>query len=122
MHDSAVASVSPRARQASSTSASIGSSVREKRYDPTGSTRRGLERVGPGIRAGCDEEVDVDLAVAGADRHLDPLPFAARCGERLRDGRLADSVEPERAPFARLVPRRRSRRSGSVSSTAAQSS
>ena len=43
-------------------------------------------RLGPRL----DDEVDVDLEVACADRHLDAVAVPARVGERLRDRRLAD--------------------------------
>src|SRR5207302_1793135 len=48
--------------------------------------------------AGLDDEVDVDLEVARADRRLDAVPVAARVGERLRDRRLARAEEAQDAP------------------------
>ena len=60
-----------------------------------------LEGVGPCLRARLDDQVDVDLEVAGADRRLDPVPVAARVGEGLRHGGFARAVEPEHAALGR---------------------
>ena len=56
-------------------------------------------RAGVGALAGSrlDDQVDVDLEVAGADRHLDAVPVAPRLGERRRDGRLAGAEEAQDA-------------------------
>ena len=64
-----------------------------------------LERIGPCLGAGLDDQVDVDLEVAGADRRLHPVPVAARVGEGLRHGRFARAVEPEHAALGRHRPR-----------------
>ena len=66
---------------------------------------RRFELVGARLRARLDDEVDVDLEVAGADRRLHPVAVAARLGERLRDRRLADAEEAQRAPSGRPRPR-----------------
>ena len=104
MHDSAVASVSPRSRQAASTSASIGSSLRAKRNsasDPASAASSASPRSSaPGV----DEQVDVDLGLARADRRLDALAVAAGRRERLGDGGLGDAVEAEDAPRRRCRP------------------
>ena len=99
VHDSAVPSVSPRARQRSSTSSCTVRSSRPNRYSRERLRERRLERIGARLRPGLDDEIDVDLEVTGADRRLDAVPVAARVGERLRDRGLADAVEPQDAPF-----------------------
>ena len=117
MHDSAVASVSPRSRHSASTSSSIGARVAGEEV-----LRRAARRAPPRARrarlgAGLDEEVDVDLEVARADRRLDPVAVAARRGERLRDGRLArrrrgaarGAPAPPRARAAAAAARSRAR-------------
>ena len=65
----------------------------------------GLELVRARLRARLDDEVDVDLEVARADRRLHPVSVAARLGERLRDRRLADAEEAQRPPARRLRAR-----------------
>ena len=64
-----------------------------------------LELVGPRLGARLDEQVDVDLEVARADRRLDAVAVAARLGERPRHRRLARAVEPEHAAPGRPHPR-----------------
>ena len=97
MHDSAVAEREP-ARAARARARAPGPSARPRR---TGSCaerlaqRRG-ERVRALLRARLDDQVDVDLEVAGADRRLDAVPVAARLRERPRDRRLADAEEAQR--------------------------
>ena len=63
------------------------------------------ERVGAVVCAGLDDEIDVDLEVARADRDLHPVSVPAGVGERPRDGGLADAEEPEHAPSRRLRAR-----------------
>ena len=105
MHDSAVASVRPRSRSRSRTSSAVPTSSREKRYGSASATSASLESPARAARRpGCDEEIDVELEVARADRHVDPVAVAARGGERLRDRRLRDAVEPEHAACGRLRP------------------
>ena len=104
MHDSAVASVSPRSRSSSSTSAGVSISSREKRCAGHRLEQLRLELVGARLGARGDEQIDVDLRLAGADRHLDPLPVPAGRRESLRHRRLGDAVEAEHAPLGRLCP------------------
>ena len=86
VHDSAVASFRPRARQRSRTisatdlSSSPKRYVRELRPERFGNVRAAR------LSALIDEDVDVDLEVAGADGHLHSIAFTARRGERLCDG------------------------------------
>ena len=106
MHDSAVASVSPRSRSRSRTSSAVADLVaREEVLLRIGDELLG-DRLGARSAPGCDEEVDVQLEVARADRHVDPVAVAARGGERLRDGRLRDAVEAEHAPLRAAAPAR----------------
>ena len=53
-----------------------------------------LELVRTGLRSGLHEEIDVQLEVPRADRHLDAVAVAACRGERLGDLRLRRAVEP----------------------------
>ena len=75
----------------------------------------GLERVGALLGPGLDDEVDMDLELARADRRLDAVTVAAGLLERSRDGRLADAEQPQHAPSGRPRPRSSSR-IGSLSS------
>ena len=56
---------------------------------------RGGERLGPLSRLGIEDEIDVDLELACADRRLHPLSLPARVGERLRDRGLRRAEEAE---------------------------
>ena len=85
VHDSAVARVRPRARQASSTSSSIDRSSRPNRNARRAAREGRLERVGPCLRTWLDDVVDVDLEIACTDRHLDAVAVTAGLGERLRN-------------------------------------
>ena len=67
------------------------------------SDERRLELVSARLGARLDDEVDVDLEVARADRHLEPVAVAARVRKRLRD-----------LPTRRAPKKRRVRRSGGV--------
>ena len=73
------------------------------------------------LGARIDEQVDVDLELARADRRLHPVPVAAGVGERLRHRRLARAVEAQhtasRAAGRAPAPAAR----GSVSSALGQS-
>ena len=60
--------------------------------------QRFLECVGPLRGAGLDHQVDVDLELAGADRHLHPISVAAGLRERSRHRRLAHAEEAEHTP------------------------
>ena len=64
----------------------------------------------------------MDLEVARADRHLHAVAVAARRRERLRDGRLRRRRRSAARAARGGCARASSRRSGSVSSTAGQSS
>ena len=100
---------SSRARgRASSTSSSTGRSSRANRYRSSGSASARSSSSRPRLRARVDEQVDVDLEVARADRRLDAVPVAAGVGERLRDRRLARAVEAQHAP-RRAAARARAR-------------
>ena len=59
------------------------------------------QRVRPLLGPGLDEQVDVDLELAGADRDVDTVAVTACLVQRPRDGRLADAVEAKRVPAAR---------------------
>ncbi len=108
MHDSAVASVQPRARQSARTCSATGRSSRAKRWRSIGSQERRLELVRASLGAGIREQVDVDLEVACADRRDDAVAVPARVRERARDRRLADAEEAQHTalghPRARQHP------------------
>ena len=99
MHDSAVASVSPRSRQASSTSASTGRSSSTNRCRPARSRRPPDELVRARPPLLVDEQVDVDLELARADGRRHAVALAPALGERPRDLGLARPVEAQHAPF-----------------------
>ena len=61
-----------------------------------------------------DEEVDVDLELAGADGHLHPVALTPRRRERLGDGRLGRAEEPQHVMLAAGAAREH-RRTASVS-------
>ncbi len=104
VHDSAVASVRPLARQRPSTiSSTVRSSSREE-LAAEGPEQRPLQPFGRVLGAFLDEEIDVDLEAPGADRDLDPPPFTPGIVEGLGDGRLAGAEESEHA----MAPRQRS--------------
>ena len=63
----------------------------------------------------------MDLEVAGADRHLEPVAVATRLLERLRDLRLAGPEEAQACAAAAACPRSSTRRTASVSSAFGQS-
>jgi hypothetical protein len=71
----------------------------ERRHEPRG------EIVGPRLGARRDDEVDVDLEVARADRRLDAVAVSSGVRKRLRDGRLARAEEPKSAQLGRLCQR-----------------
>src|SRR2546429_287726 len=50
--------------------------------------------VGAGFCSRLDDQVDVDLEVAGADRRLHPVAVAPCFGQRLCHGRLTRAEEP----------------------------
>ena len=121
MHDSAVASVSPRARQSASTSSSTGRSSSAKRYRSSGSRSAAASSSGTRLRARLDDEVDVDLEVARADRRLD----ARRRRRRPRRAPARPPTRSRRRSGARAARAARARassaRTGSVSSARGQS-
>ena len=104
VHDSAVATVQPRARHRSSTSSSTARPSRAKTYGSsaatsaasTASARRGRSRLG--------DEVDAHLEVVRADRRDEPLPLAARLLEGARDRRLGCAVDANHALVRRRNP------------------
>jgi hypothetical protein len=57
------------------------------------------------LRARFDDEIDVDLELAGADGRLDPVSVAARLLQGPRHGRLADAEQPQHMSPGRLRPR-----------------
>ena len=71
----------------------------ERRAERVRDTRASL------LRARIDEQVDVDLELAGADRHLHAVALPARRRERLGDGRLGRSEEAEHPVLACRSPR-----------------
>ena len=78
-----------------------GRSSSANRYRSSGSRKRACERVRARLRARLDDEVDVDLEVARADRRLDAVAVAAGVGERLRHRGLARAEEPEHPALGR---------------------
>ena len=100
VHDSAVARVSPRVRQRSSTISAIVRSFSLKKCLPRRARMNSTTRVRAPL-PGLDEEIDVDLELASADRHLDAVAVAACVRERLRDGRLRRSEEAKHPVLAR---------------------
>ena len=72
------------------------------------------------LGAGIDDQVDVDLEVARADRRLDARARPARVGQRARDRRLARAEEAEHAPLGGRA-RASTACTGSASSAADQS-
>ena len=67
--------------------------------------KRSRKLVRPSAGAVRGDEVDVDLEIAGADRHVDSFALAARLTERPRHLGLARPVEAEHAPLRRLRAR-----------------
>ena len=116
VHDSAVASVSPRSRQSVEHELLDRPLVRGEQVPLERLAQRALELVGARLGARLDDEVDVDLEVARADRRLDAVAVAAGLLERARDRRLARRRRSRstRRPGGRA--RASSRRTGSVSS------
>ena len=112
VHDSAVASVQPRARQ------QLEHELLDGRARPRAKRcRASARRAAPsadGLRAGA-EQVDVDLEVACADRRVDARRLAARLGERRA---TSDSLAPKKRSTrcAGGSARASTRRTGSVSS------
>ena len=105
MQDSAVASVSPRSRRRRSTSSAVGVSSSRRGTAPH-RPRAGLRsRRREHRRPSLDEEVDVQLEVPRADRHVDAVTVASGGGERPCDGRLRDAEEAERAAARCADPR-----------------
>ena len=97
---------SGRARAAATSTSSRSRPPHARRGRPASATSACFELVRARLGARLHEEVDVQLEVARADRHLDPVAVAARRGERLRDRRLRDAVEPQhRAARARARAR-----------------
>ncbi len=121
VQDSAVASVSPRSRQRPRTISAIERSSSPKRYRPSVARSESATRAPSLLRAGIDEQVDVDLELAGADRHLDAVALPARRRERLGDGRLGRPEEAEHPVLARRQLCASTRRTASVSSALGQS-
>ena len=78
VHDSAVASVSPRSRSRSRTSSAVDRLVAREEVALVRRDERALELVGARLGARLDEQVDVDLEVARADRHVHAVAVAAR--------------------------------------------
>ena len=97
VHDSAVASVQPRARQSSSTISSTprSSSLKRCRAEPL------AQRVRKRVRR--PVQVDVDLEVARADGRRDPRRLSPGLRERPRNLRLARAEEAEDAVLGRLA-------------------
>ena len=107
MHDSAVASVRPAlAQQVEHELGGRAARRGRRRTRSFAFDERRLERVGPRLGARLDEQVDVDLEVARADRHVHAVTVAAGRGERLGDRRLRDAEHPQHAPLRRLRARR----------------
>ena len=97
VHDSAVARVRFRARQRSMTISETERSSSPKRYGSSAVTQGGGER---GAALGCRglrEDVDVDLELARADRHVHAVALTAGGRECLGDGGLRRAEEPQHA-------------------------
>ena len=112
MHDSAVASVSPRSR--SSSQHELGRRrLLAARRDTAPHRRDELPPRSSSARASApavDEEVDVHLEVPRADRHVDPVPVAACGGERL----VRRPTRRRRRSGAPAARARRPRRAGAA--------
>ena len=83
VHDSAVASVSPRARQRVEHDLLDRPLVAREQVLLERLGERALRAPRPRLGARLDEQVDVDLELPRADRRLDPVSVAAGVGERL---------------------------------------
>ena len=103
VHDSAVASVSPRARQRSRTISATERSSSVKRYGSSAEASEAATAAPRSTASGSDEQVDVDLELACADGDVHSVPFAAGGCERLGDGRLRSSEEAQHAVLARAA-------------------
>ena len=66
---------------------------------------RSIERIRTRLCARLHDQVDVDLEVTGADRHLDAVAVSPRLGERACDRRFACPEQPQDAPSGRFRPR-----------------
>ena len=104
MHDSAVAIVRPRARASARTCSSTERSSREKIHFSSGSAIAASSARRALVRARLDDEVDVDLELARADRDLDAVAVSAGFLERAGDRRLADAEQAEDAALGRRRP------------------
>ena len=100
MHDSAVASVSRRVLQRSRTISAIERSSSLKRYRPEPFSQKAGDFGSALVRSWLHDQIDVDLELAGADRHLDAVTVAACVCERLRDSGLGRPEEAEDDPPA----------------------
>ena len=107
MHDSAVAIVRPRARASARTCSSTERSSREKIHFSSGSAIAALESRRSLLRARLDDEVDVDLELARADRHLDAVAVSPGLFERAGDRGLAQTEQAEDAAVRRRRPRQK---------------
>ena len=96
-NDSAVARVQPALRQSGRGRAPLAPVVLAREEMPLEPVRAARARL---VR--WTEEVDVQLEVARADRHVDAVPVAAGSGERTRHLRLAGAEEAQNAVLGRL--------------------
>ena len=78
---------------------------RLNRYRSIGAASRATARPPAASAPGVDDEVDVDLEVARADRRLDAVAVASSVRERLRHRRLARAEEAQQPPLRRPRPR-----------------
>ena len=104
MHDSAVVTVSDRARASARTIASTGRSSSAKSCCLKPVAKQPLERRATLLGTFVDVEVDVDLEVPGADGHLDPVPVPSGLVECPGHGRLARPEEAQDPMVSRTDP------------------
>ena len=101
VHDSAVARVRFRARQRSTTISETERSSSPKRYGSSASRREAASAAPRSAADGLREDVDVDLELARADRHVHSVALAAGGRECLRHGGLRRAEEPQHAMLSR---------------------
>ena len=94
-----MASVNPRSRQASRTSASTGRSSSTNSCRPARSRSPATSSSARASPSLVHEQVDVDLELARADGRRDAVALAPALLERPRDLGLARAVEAQHAPF-----------------------
>ena len=122
MHDSAVASLSPRARSSSSTSSAVPVSSREKRCAAGVLHQQRLELVAraPPRRAATIRSTWISKSRAQIVTST-PSPSPPAAASDSRDGRLRDAIQAEHPPLGGVRPLEQARSAARVSSTRGQS-